>query len=165
MADPAQSTRRLQPIRLRAHLAGGAVGRADNGEARNDGTEVPPKQSFTDQEKDEARCLMAALRNFSALRGTMPLQYVMAYLQIVSDEGRSVTEYAAKLGVAQSVMSRHILDIGPRNRHASGAGFNLVEQGVNPVDPGLKEIKLTQKGRGLYNAIRDSMHNWRRSKR
>jgi DNA-binding MarR family transcriptional regulator len=121
-----------------------------------------PKQSFTDEDKEDARMLLAALRNFKGLRHTMPLQYVMTYLQLVADESKSITDYAAKEGVSQSVMSRHILDLGPRNRYADGEGFQLVQTGINPMDPRNREVSLTQKGKGLYNAIRQSIAPFKR---
>jgi DNA-binding MarR family transcriptional regulator len=121
-----------------------------------------PKQSFTEEEKVEARMLLAALRPFTGVRHTIPLQLVLAYFQVIVDEGRSVNDYASKSGVAQSVMSRHLLDLGARNRYGKGEGFGLVETGVNPIDPRNREIKLTQKGRGLYNRIREAIAPYKR---
>jgi hypothetical protein len=121
-----------------------------------------PKQSFTDEEKEDARMLHAALRNFKGVRHTMPLQYVMSYLQVVMDEGGSIQDYAAKEGISQSVMSRHILDLGLRNRYGDGEGFHLVQTGINPVEPRNREVSLTQRGKGLYNAIKQSIAPFKR---
>jgi len=46
----------------------------------------------------------------------MPLQYVYLLLTVVVKEGQTVTEYAEKAGVPQTVMTRHLLEIGDRSR-------------------------------------------------
>ena len=46
---------------------------------------------------------------FRALRPAMPLQYVYLLLAVVVKEGQTVTEYAEKAGVPQTVVTRHLL--------------------------------------------------------
>lgn len=89
---------------------------------------------------------------FRALRPTMPLQYVTTFLLVALDEGQCVAEYARKLGVSPSVMSRHLLDIGERNRHME-AGFGLVTFRKNPMNERENQIFLTDKGRAVYQQI------------
>jgi hypothetical protein len=74
------------------------------------------KSSFNEEERDAARALVAALESFRALRPTMPLQYVYLFLTVVVKEGQTVTEYAEKAGVPQTVMTRHLLEIGDGSR-------------------------------------------------
>jgi DNA-binding MarR family transcriptional regulator len=50
--------------------------------------------------------------------------------------------------VSKSVMSRHLLDIGPRMRNQS-TGFELVETRPNMAELRRHEVYLTPKGRGL----------------
>ena len=46
----------------------------------------------------------------------MPLQYVYLLLTVIVKEGQTVAEYAEKAGVPQTVMTRHLLEIGDRSR-------------------------------------------------
>lgn len=98
------------------------------------------------------RTLMAVHEYFRDIRPTMPLQYITAFLQVAMEEGLSVNEYAEKAGVSMSVMSRHLLDIGERNRHME-EGFGLVTSRQNPMELRKNEIFLTPKGRALMHKI------------
>jgi hypothetical protein len=69
------------------------------------------------EDKRVAASLFNALREFMRERGDMPAQYILSFLLVAMDEGKSVSEYAQAVGVSNSVMSRHLLDIGERNRH------------------------------------------------
>src|SRR5262249_52410389 len=91
------------------------------------------KQSHTNDDRTELGKLLTALAPFRAIRGTMPLQYVNTFLLVALNEGKSVNDYAAMAGVSQSVMSRHLLDIGERNRHME-KGFGLVTYRPNPTE-------------------------------
>jgi hypothetical protein len=63
-----------------------------------------------DQEKDRWGVSLPALKGFTGIRDTMPLQYVMSFLLVALDDGQSVGEYARRAGVSESVMSRHLLE-------------------------------------------------------
>jgi hypothetical protein len=47
----------------------------------------------------------------------MPAQYIQTFLLVAMEQGLSVRDYAERSDVSASVMSRHLLDIGERNRH------------------------------------------------
>ncbi len=96
--------------------------------------------------------LMAALEAFRAIRPTMPLQYVMSFLLVAAEEGLGVNEYAERAGVSTSVMSRHLLDIGGRNRHME-EGFGLVQARQNPMELRKNEVFLTNKGKAVLRQI------------
>lgn len=51
-----------------------------------------------------------------------------------------------------STVSRHLLDLGPRDRHGM-EGLGLVEQMPHPTDPRRGFYRLTPKGRELVNRI------------
>jgi DNA-binding MarR family transcriptional regulator len=110
------------------------------------------RQSLNSEEKEKLQVLLQALEPFRDLRGTMPLQYVVAFLLVALEEGEGTTEYARRAGVAQSVMSRHLLDIGDRNRHME-EGFKLVTQRQDPLNLSKHQNMLTDKGRGLAHKI------------
>ena len=109
-------------------------------------------RDFTDAEKKAGLCLLTAMEAFKELRHTMPAQYIVAFLLVALDEGKAVGEYAVKAGVAPSVMSRHLLDIGPRNRHME-EGFGLIETKPNIMNLREHSVYLTDKGRALFHKI------------
>lgn len=110
------------------------------------------KQSFTDEQKEYARALFFALKPFAAERPTMPLQHIMTFLQVVLEEGKGVTEYADKARVAQSVMTRHLLDIGERNR-AKEPGYAWITQKADLQDMRRHKTFLSAKGRGVIHDV------------
>jgi hypothetical protein len=82
-------------------------------------------RKLPDDDRQIVKGLQGALDQFTDLKATMPLQYVKAFLAVALEEGLGVGEYAQRAHVANSVMSRHLLDIGDRNRHME-EGFGLV---------------------------------------
>lgn len=89
---------------------------------------------------------------FMSERLDMPAQYIQAFLLVAAEPGLSVTEYALKSGVSNSVMSRHLLDIGDRNRHMA-EGFGLVTSRANPMELRKHEYFLTPKGERIAEKI------------
>jgi DNA-binding MarR family transcriptional regulator len=106
------------------------------------------RQSLSDEQKDKLKQLLNALQPFLKTRPTMPMQYVVAYLLAALHEGSGVTELAERAGVSQSVMSRHLLDIGDRNRHKED-GFGWVTQRPDPMELRKHQVTLTEKGRTI----------------
>lgn len=105
-----------------------------------------------DQERNNLLGLLAAIDCFREIRTTMPLQYMATFLMVALDEGKSVGEYAVKANVSPSVMSRHILDIGARNRHME-KGFDLVFTKQNPQNLREHTVFLSDKGRALIHKL------------
>ena len=85
-------------------------------------------------------------------RGAMLLQYVTAFLLVAEEEGLGVGEYAKRANVSISVMSRHLQDIGDRDRNKE-PGFGLVTSRANPMNLREKEVFLTDKGRAVRHKI------------
>src|ERR1035437_838044 len=115
-------------------------------------------KGLPDGDKEAVRNLLAALEPFRDLRATMPLQYVTAFLLVAMEEGLGVGDYAERAGVSVSVMSRHLLDIGDRNRHME-EGFGLLTYRSNPMELRKHEYMLTDKGRALAHKI---LRQWER---
>jgi DNA-binding MarR family transcriptional regulator len=82
----------------------------------------------------------------------MPAQYIRTFLLVAEEQGLGVIDYAQRAGVSVSVMSRHLLDIGERNRHMED-GFGLVTYRPNPMELRKHEYFLTDKGRTLLHKI------------
>lgn len=110
------------------------------------------KPTLTDEEKAFARSLMLALEPFREIRPTMPLQYVYTFLQVACDEGGGVMEYAKASGVPPTVMTRHLLDIGDRNRNRE-QGFGLVTQERDRNDLRRHHARVTPTGKVLMRRI------------
>jgi len=110
------------------------------------------RQSLDDETKNAMHDMLAALEPFRALRQTMPLQYIVSFLLVALEEGKGVNEYAERAGVGTSVMSRHLLDIGERNRHME-EGFGLVTQRPDPMELRKHQMMLTPKGRAVAHQI------------
>lgn len=106
----------------------------------------------TQGDRTAIKGLLGALEPFRAIRGAMPLQYVTAFLLVAEEEGLGVGDYAKRAGVSVSVMSRHLLDIGERNRNMT-EGFGLVTYRSNPMELRKHEYMLTDKGRAILHQI------------
>jgi DNA-binding MarR family transcriptional regulator len=110
------------------------------------------RQSMTATEKKSLAQFLAGHDPFVAIRQTMPMQYVRAFLLVALDEGKGVTEYARQAGVGQTVMSRHLLDLGDKARDGS-PGFGLVTLRQDPMNLRRHQCMLTDKGRAVAGAI------------
>ena len=110
----------------------------------------------SEEDKATSKRLLGALEPFRVLRATMPLQYVTAFLLVAEEEGLGVVDYARRAGVSISVMSRHLLDIGERDRYMN-EGFGLITSRDNPMELRRKEFMLTDKGRAVFHKIKRSL--------
>ena len=97
-----------------------------------------------------------ALEPFRELRGTMPLQYVTAFLLVATEEHQNVSDYAELAGTSQSLMSRHLGDIGETNRYHK-PGFGLIEDYADLMDRRNSLIRLSPKGRHVVEQICEAL--------
>lgn len=114
------------------------------------------KPTLSEGEKAVARALYLALKPFLAERPTMPAQYIMTYLQVAMEEGLGVSEYASKADVAPTVMTRHLLDIGDRNRVGED-GFGWITQERDRNDLRRHHARITPKGKALLNQVKQAL--------
>lgn len=120
------------------------------------------ERTLSDEEIAAARALLIALKNFKAIRPTMPLQYVLTFLEVCVDEGKGVLEYAERAEVPPTVMTRHLLDIGDRNR-AREDGFGLITQERDKLDLRRHHARLTTKGKALMHRMMQALKTARLS--
>jgi DNA-binding MarR family transcriptional regulator len=71
---------------------------------------------------------------------------------VAMQEGLGVTDYAERAGVPQTVMTRHLLDIGTHNRRRE-PGYGLVTQRQDPLDLRKHQTFLMIEGRALLHQI------------
>jgi DNA-binding MarR family transcriptional regulator len=98
------------------------------------------------------RRTQAVLNQFQVFNPTMPIQMAASFLQVALNEGKSLRELCELSDTAQSTMSRHLLDLGERNRRL-GPGLGLVIGKTDPVELRKKQFYLTPKGRVLLRSI------------
>jgi DNA-binding MarR family transcriptional regulator len=109
---------------------------------------VSPSKSLPARQMEAVKRVNASLKPFRSLRETMPLQYVSAFLEVATDEHQNVTEYAKRVGTSQSLMTRHLADLGTVNRYHE-EGFGLVETYEDLMDRRNKLVRLTAKGKHI----------------
>jgi DNA-binding MarR family transcriptional regulator len=68
------------------------------------------------------------------------------FLLVATDEHQNVTECAKRAGTTQSLMTRHLADLGTVNRYHEKS-FCLVEACEDVIDRRNKLIRLTAKGK------------------
>jgi hypothetical protein len=78
------------------------------------------KASIDAAQRKLLKAQLNALKPFRAVRETMPLQYVTAFLLVATEEHLNVSEYAKRAGTSQSLMTRHLADLGAVNRYHEG---------------------------------------------
>lgn len=110
------------------------------------------KQSVPDDEKAALIRLLKALEPFHKLNSTMPLQYVTAFLSVAIKEGQNVSEYAKIVGTSQSLMTRHLADLGKINRYHK-PGYGLVEAETDPIDRRNQRNRLSPRGQRLVGQL------------
>jgi DNA-binding MarR family transcriptional regulator len=114
------------------------------------------KPTLNDDEKAYCRSLMLALEPFRDIRSTMPLQYVYTFLMVATDEGKGSTEYAKEQGISNTVMTRHMLDIGDRNRQRE-EGFGLITQERDLHDLRRHHARVTPTGKALVRKLMNAL--------
>jgi DNA-binding MarR family transcriptional regulator len=110
------------------------------------------RQSLDAAEKKKLGAMLQGLTPFITIRHTLPMQYVVAFLLVALEEGKGVVEYSKQAGVSQSVMSRHLLDLGDKDR-LGGPGYGLVTMKQDPTNLRRRPVVLTDKGRAIAGAI------------
>jgi DNA-binding MarR family transcriptional regulator len=110
-------------------------------------------QELSEAAQDCMEALHFMLRPFfKEFRNDMPAQLISTFATIARHPGKSVKEYADMEGVSKSVMSRHILDLGERNRRME-PGFGLVQATPAPMELRRHIVTLTPKGHRFAGEI------------
>jgi DNA-binding MarR family transcriptional regulator len=109
-------------------------------------------KDLTVKEELKAQGIIDILSAFQEYNPTMPIQMAASFLLVAKNEGKSLRELCQLSGVAQSTMSRHLLDLGERNRRF-GEGLGLVRGDIDPMELRRKQFSLTAKGRRLFDAL------------
>lgn len=111
------------------------------------------KSHISDETRQAAKALRLALEPFVELNPTIPTSYIISFLTVAEKEGRPVNEYATEVGVLKAVMTRHLLDLGERDRHG-GEGMNVIEQKRDHKDLRINRSFISEKGAALLSKVR-----------
>jgi DNA-binding MarR family transcriptional regulator len=109
-------------------------------------------KELTSGEARKTQWILDLLGAFQEHNPTMPIQMAASFLLVAKNEGKSLRELRQLSGVAQSTMSRHLLDLGARNRRF-GEGLGLVRSEIDPMELRRKQFYLTPKGRRLLETL------------
>ena len=83
---------------------------------------------------------------FLRLRKRLPASHIETFLTVATNEGLTVSELAVKCSVGGAVMSRHLGELGARNRKG-GAGLGLLAMVQQTHgDRRERQVVLTEKG-------------------
>ena len=96
--------------------------------------------------------LGAALEVLRAVDDQMTLGIAISFLTVAMFEGRSLREYSEMLNLAQSTMSRHLLDLGLMYRDRS-PGLGLINQEQDKDDMRKNVYCLSPKGKALIEEV------------
>jgi DNA-binding MarR family transcriptional regulator len=116
-------------------------------------TPVGYKSLLSDEVRQAAKALRLALEPFIALNPNIPASYIVTFLTVAEKEGRPVGEYANEVGLFKAVMTRHLLDLGERDRHG-GEGLNVIEQKRDRQDLRINRTFISEKGAALLSKVR-----------
>jgi hypothetical protein len=102
--------------------------------------------------------LSRAIDHFRLVDPKMPTSYVSAFLSVAMRPGEGPTEYARMMGTIQPIVSRILLEIGPKARRGNGPGLGLVDRVVHESSLRNQRYFLTAKGRHLLSNVLRTMH-------
>lgn len=120
------------------------------------------KSHLTDEARQAAKALRLALEPFVALNPTIPASYIISFLAVAEKEGQPVNEYAKEIGVYKAVMTRHLLDLGERDRRGE-EGMNVIEQRRDKQDLRINRSFISEKGAALLSKVRRAWELSRKS--
>ncbi len=113
--------------------------------------------TFTREQLALRKCLLF-MEAFRAIRRLMPLQHAYAFLLVALEEGRSVSEYAKRVGVTQAVMTRILFSLSSSSQ-GRAPGYGLVRQTEDSEDARKHQTFLTAKGKALKREIVRLVHS------
>jgi DNA-binding MarR family transcriptional regulator len=90
----------------------------------------------------------------SSMHSDVPSQLIQMFVLVALNEGKSLTEIAEIAGSKLSTASRHMLDLGDRNRKKL-PGYGLVASRQDPMSLRTNIYTLTPKGRLFAERLAD----------
>lgn len=94
----------------------------------------------------------------AAIDPNVPTQLVQAFVLVAMNEGKSLTELAKLAGSSASTASRHLLDLGERNRKKE-PGYGLVNRQNDPMSLRTNIYTLTARGRLVATTLAEAANS------
>ena len=117
-------------------------------------------KTFDGQSAEALQTAYDVLDIFRSSRETMPVQLAQSLLLVALNEGASLRDLQAKTQWSMSTMSRHLLDLGVRDRRME-PGLDLITMRQNPDQLRTNEYRLSKKGRELLARIVKTMDRFK----
>ena len=118
------------------------------------------EQTFEGQDAEALLTAFDVLETLRGARDNMSVQLAQSLLLVALNEGASLRDMQQKTQWSMSTMSRHLLDLGERNRHMK-EGLDLVSMRQNPMELRTNEYRLTKKGRTLLARVIQTLNRYR----
>lgn len=84
------------------------------------------REAFSPQTRRQVAAVMLDVVDvFLRLRARLPASHIGTFLKVAINQGATVSELAIECAVSSAVMSRHLGELGARNRRG-GAGLGLI---------------------------------------
>ena len=104
---------------------------------------------MTEKDVRAARKADRLLSQFrTSIDPNIPAQMLQTFMTVALNEGKSLTQIAELVSSNISTTSRHLLELGERNRRME-PGYNLVERKTDPMNLRQNAYTLTVKGKLL----------------
>lgn len=108
---------------------------------------------MTEKQMGAARRVDRLLSQFrSSIDPNIPAQMLQTFMAVAMNEGKSLTQIAELVSANISTVSRHLLELGERNRRME-PGYNLVERRTDPMNLRQNAYSLSAKGKLLLSHI------------
>lgn len=112
---------------------------------------------LSEEDRRRIQELREIVRLFQEKNENMPVQVLNVFLTVALNEGKSMREMMQYADIdSQSTISRHLIDLGPRNRYKK-EGYKLVQQKIDPMEMRKKQYTLTSRGRKLLSTVLDHL--------
>lgn len=109
--------------------------------------ELPDEETVRD-----IKSLMKLMAHFRDISPSMTVSMAVTFLSVAANEGTSLVDLKGPTGFKTSTLSRHLIDLGDRNRKKE-AGLGLVDCRQDPMELRKNQYTLTPKGRTLLRKV------------
>lgn len=117
------------------------------------------ENNLSKEDRERLLQLREIVRMFQEKNENMPVQVINVLLTVALNEGKSMRELMRLADIeSQSTISRHLIDLGPRNRYKK-EGYKLVQSKVDPMEMRKKNYTLTKNGRRLTSSILEKLRD------
>ncbi len=113
-------------------------------------------QKLSADDSIKAIKLARAIDHFRDVDAAFPVSYIAALLAVAREPGLTGSDYAGRLDIAQPVLSRILLEIGPKSRHGR-PGLKWITSVSDPDDLPRKRIYLTPLGQEVVRDALDAL--------